>query len=478
MLLPDLPSRDELWEWTQQLNAFGPRLTGSTAHRHAVDFIANEAEKIGLQVQRDHRTMQRWTALRYSLSLSDGQAIPIASPFPYSGKTPADGITAPLMWFDKPPLHFHACAEKIAVVRVRRRDLSPAIVELMFSRKSALPDDTADFARHETSPLLGGLLAVTLMKAKKAGVLGVICVFDGLSKAQAAGQGLPFITPYQDCPALWVDMEVGDRLKEAIERGVSGTLVLEAAVENVATDTLFAILPGQHPSEAIIINTHTDGPNACEENGAVGLLALARYRRHQAPESRQRTLIFLWATGHFQIPQLGNGGQASNAWLKQHPELWDGQNDHLHAVAGLTIEHLGCTEWKDDLVQGCPLPTGALERDIVYTTNAAMEAVYLQACEGRSKIRSLTVSPRIATLMLGEGQPLHDVGIPTISSCPLPDYLCQELIDGGISRLDPDYLHEQVLTFHRALTLLDNMPTSEIGKLPLALSSVLKRLTQ
>ena len=54
--------------------------------------------------------------------------------------------------------------------------------------------------------------------------------------------------------------------------------------------------------ENIIINTHTDGPNATEENGGLGLLALARHLA--GLPSRNRDMYFALVTGHFQLPQF------------------------------------------------------------------------------------------------------------------------------------------------------------------------------
>ena len=43
--------------------------------------------------------------------------------------------------------------------------------------------------------------------------------------------------------------------------------------------------------QSLIVNTHPDGPNATEENGALGMLALAR---HLTRQPRQRDMHFAW----------------------------------------------------------------------------------------------------------------------------------------------------------------------------------------
>jgi hypothetical protein len=459
---PALPDRDTLWRWIERLNDFGPRLTASPAHKLAVDYIAGELATLGLEVHRQTQRIKRWTPGRTDLTLSEGTRIPVAAPYPYSGMTEPVGISGELVWFDKAPKDFSAARGKIAVVPVGRLDLTTLTTLMLFERKARLPDAGADVSRGEIVPVLGPLTNTFLDRAKAAGVRGVICLFEGLSDDLAQGQVLPFTTPYADLPALWVGAGQAAHLKAAAQAGASATLVLEATLEEAETDTLHAILPGRNPHETIIVNTHTDGPNACEENGAAGLLALAK--AHGARKDRQRSIVFVFATGHFQIPQIVEGhGQATLTWLRAHPELWDGGPGHAKAVAGLTLEHLGCMEWKDRGDPARPAPTGRLEREIVYTTNAYMEQVYHAATRQRTKLRSLTVAPRLSRMFLGEGSTLYQCGIPSISLVPGPDYLCQILPDGGLDRLDADFAQQQVATFSRALSYLDRAVTTEIG---------------
>lgn len=463
--LPDvaavpLPDRTTLWRWIERINAFGPRLTASPAHRQSVDYIADELAAMGLDVHRQTHRIRRWTPGRTSIRLDDGAAVPVAAPYPYSGRTGTEGVTAPLIWFDKAPKDFAAARDRIAIVPVGRLDLTTLTTLMLFERRAALPDNSADLADREVVPVLGPLTNIFLARARAAGARGVICLFEGLSDDLAQGQVLPFTTPYADCPALWVGEGQRDQLKQAAARGAKATLTLEAELEDAETDTLHVVLEGRNPHETIIVNTHTDGPNACEENGPAGLLALAR--AHAARTDRNRTIILVFATGHFQIPQLVKGhGQATSAWLQRHPELWDGRPGHARAVAGLTLEHLGCTEWKDR--NGRPAPTGQLEREIVYATNAVMEQVYRAAVAGRTRLRSLVVAPRLAHIFLGEGAPLYQCGIPSISLVPGPDYLCQILPDGGLERLDAELARQQVESFSRALSWLDILPLDSIG---------------
>lgn len=463
-----LPSQQQVWSWVEGLNSFGARLTGTQAHQRSLDFIATELAAIGLQPQRDTHRFRRWQARRWALSMqtsSGAQSLPVSFYFPYSGETPSEGVTGEIVYFDEPPESFESAAGKIAAIEVPTPDIGWLLNYMMFTRKTAVPDETADFPRSMSTPLIGGLLkssGIQLRAAAKAGVRGVVCVWRGCSESNAMHQYLPFTTPYQGCPALWVGPAAGEKLEQAAQRGEQVTLTLEADIDaDTPTDTIYAVLPGSNTGETIIINTHTDGPNACEENGPAGLLALARYAASLPESARRRTLVFVFATGHFQMPEVGTGGQATAAWLKAHPQLWDGKKGHARAVAGLTLEHLGCTEWKDDEDRRNYRATGQLERELVYTTNATMERIYLAALRGRTKVRSLTLSPR-NSVFIGEGAPLYDVGIPSISMCPIPDYLCAAPPDGDIGKLDPVFMHQQVMSFAKALVQIDATPTAAL----------------
>ena len=82
------------------------------------------------------------------------------------------------------------------------------------------------------------------------------------------------------------------------------TLTLTASItQNAATETVWGVLPGSGADRhrGLIVNTHTDGPNVPEENGALGMLALAQYF---AQQDHRRDLYFAMVTGHFQLWQF------------------------------------------------------------------------------------------------------------------------------------------------------------------------------
>src|SRR5262249_1598511 len=131
---------------------------------------------------------------------------------------------------------------------------------------------------------------------------------------------------------------------------------------------VWGVLPGSGADHdrGLVVNTHTDGPNLPEENGALGMLALARFFNQR---QHNRDLYFVMATGHFQLPQFMQpiterfvaGNDATSLWMTQYPEIYQ------KALAGLTIEHLGCKMWADD-ANGNYVDTGNYEWCTTYTT--------------------------------------------------------------------------------------------------------------
>ncbi len=368
-------------------------------------------------MHRDELSFRRWEATRWELRFHDvdggEEVLPVAYYYPYSGETSSQGVTGELVHCGGAPGNYLQAAGKIAVVEAP----IPPFPTLFFRRRSGkLPCVLIN-------PTIGSFFnCPDLTAAARVGVLGVVCVWRNCSADNAAGQALPFTRPYQGCPGLWVDGKTGDKLIAQAKRGARATLVLEADVtENAPTHTLWAELAGQNPNETVIVNTHTDGPNLCEENGGLALLALARYFSAKPVSERQRSLLFVLISGHFRIPELAVDPerQATSTWLAQHRDLWDGKEGHRQAVAGVTLEHLGATEWSDNKARSRYAPTGRPDYELIYTGNEEMERIYQSASRLQTVGRPVTLRPA-NDIYFGEGSALYHADIPTISLVPGP----------------------------------------------------------
>ncbi len=445
----------------ETMNSFGTRLTGAKGQTDFVRYLRKRIEDLGLMTYSDLYAFDRWEAKRSALTLhhADGdEAIEIMSPWPYSGETGPLGVTEEIVEVADKRLGYLPARGKIALVTVS--DLGSIPSNIAFNQRRAFPEDVSIPAFYK-GPVATSFVNIPFLGvAKAAGVKAVICVWKGMSREMVCGQYLPFILDYQGIPALWVCEEDGEKLKKAAKEKEQVTLVLEAAREkNAKSESFYTVLPGKRSDEAIIINTHTDGVNCVEENGPVAMLAMMEYLKDLELE---RTLIFVFVTGHFRLPAFKqNDIQATSKWLKNHRDLWDGRNGHIKAVAGVSVEHFGCTEWKD--VDGVYTRTDPIDIEIVYTGNKAVDDIYYRALEGRTKVRTVTLRGH-NILHFGEGQPLFNVGIPQIALVTAPDYLTAMADDHQMSKFDIDLMYEQVQTFLKVVLLLDETPTKEIGR--------------
>jgi hypothetical protein len=230
--------------------------------------------------------------------------------------------------------------------------------------------------------------------------------------------------------------------------------VLEAdTFPDTPTDTLIATLPSASSDEVVIVNTHTDGPNATEENGALGILALAKYCSKLPKSERKRALVFPLTTGHFAGPWV----PSIRGVIEKHPDLIK------RAVAAITVEHLGCREWIDNELVDCSMrygATGKNEWSVAITPDKSMGRAFVDALQG-SRDRAGVVNPANGG-WLGEGSSLSRAGIPTIGYIPQPNYLLAGPSDGCIEKLSPDLLHSQIQVFAKLLHTIEAMTAGQL----------------
>jgi len=513
-----MPGLREVWRWEEELVRFGTRYTGSPGHVAYVDWLAGQLSAVpGFSMRTDRLTFNRWLARDFALHVDVPAAIgrsgpiPLTYYYPYSGQTPPGGVSGSLVDLGTyPPASGYSAAAfwapargAIALVRT-----APSVFDLDLGQTAsggyepgktsaqAAADYTA-YAAALTHPAWQGIFEpVPLLDARNAGVLGVICAWTGMPDDEVINQYNPFITPYPaasglptaadpGCPAVWVGDSTGTELSGLAASGrASATLVLTADITvGASTETVWGSLQGSgNTGQNIIINTHTDGPNATEENGGLGLVALARHLA--SLPARNHDMYFALVTGHFQLPQFTQaipnpknaeiGNDATSVWMLSHPDIYQA------AALGVTVEHLGATMWTNDPETGQYVPAGGAEwgttytmqRDVTSLANAE-QAAYLAAVAAASgsgwpDFPVATVRPASAfPLYLGEGAPLYTAGLGTISLCPIPTYLLQagdaqrpQLLD--LDKLDMRLMYGEILAFARTVEALDAAPASAL----------------
>lgn len=454
-------SKERVLTGIETMNRFGLRLTGSRGHQNFVNYLKDEIHKMGLKTYSDLYSFDRWEEKHSSIRILDShcdEEIEVTSAWPYSGETDEFGITEEVVEIFGKHINYLPARGKIALVKVK--DLAKVPTGFAFNRRKSYPQDVT-LPKNYKGPVADSFVKIPFISvAKSMGVKAVICIWEGMSNEMVKGQYLPFIMNYQGIPALWVGEESGNKLKAAARAKKKINLVLTAEKEkNAKTESFYVVLEGKNKKEAIIVNTHTDGINCVEENGPVALLEMLR---HVKDAEFEKTLIFVFVTGHFRLPSFKqNDMQASSKWLKNHRDMWDGKKGHIQAVASVGVEHLGCTEWKD--IDGIYQCTNPVDTELVYTANKAMDSVYYASLANRTAVRTVTVKGH-NFLHFGEGQPPRNVGIPDISLVTAPDYLTAVNETHQMEKFSLDLMCEQIASFLKMIRMLDSMTADEIGK--------------
>lgn len=456
-------SNSDMLKGVETMNSFGIRTTGSKAHNDFIAYLQDEIKKLGVKIYSDPFYFKRWEEKNSSIEILDGEEkinIPVSSAYPYSGETSSEGITEELVYI-KSLSDVKEVKGKIAVFDVSNVNFIPS--EIAFDKRTSYPEDVVLETKYEGPVITSFVQCFNGMISKLTGAKAAILVWKGLHDDMIQGQYLSFIMGYQKLPMLWVNETNGKAVIEAAKAHKKAKFILEANIEeNAYTESFYCILKGKHPTENVIVNTHTDGTNCVEENGPIALLELMK---SMVGQTLERTHIFVFTTGHFRLPtfkDIRTGSfQSASRWMAMHRDLWDGKKGHSKCVANLTIEHLGSMEWRD--IDGEYKATGKPEVEIVYTGNEFMDKLYIDTVKDRKTVRTMTLRGHNA-LHFGEGQNFFTMGIPEISLVPAPYYLCVASESHEMEKFSIDLMTEQTETFAKLIEKIENLPSASLGR--------------
>jgi hypothetical protein len=465
-----LSSADEIWAALESMNNGGePRFCGNAAHRRFIDSLESDMKQAGLQTARDSYTFPRWEAKSWKLSATgkngEKSELPVTYFYPHSGETDPEGVTAPIVYGGKIASGIAAGGVTKPTIQV---DMKGKIVLFNYEivaakynewfRKWGFSRPDVDIPEEADGVGSWPHDGWDLTEYKKGGAVGVIFAWSNLSDRQAHGQNWPFGHANQGLPSLVVSHETGEKLHRLADEGGSATIVLQAEIEqNASTDTLYATLPGASTDESLIVYTHTDGPNVVQENAGIALAAMAKYFSKLPQGSRKRTLVFVMVTGHdygaYVPAKQGN-------FIQRHPEIIK------KAIAGVTIEHLGCMEWRDNATHSRYAATGRQETCYAQTRHETLARLMSATAPAAGDHRAAVVEPNQKVRFLGMGGALAATGMPTLGYFPGPSYLNIVAPDGCMSKLSKTLMHDQVTSFAKLLHQLDTISPSELKWLP------------
>jgi hypothetical protein len=286
-----------------------------------------------------------------------------------------------------------------------------------------------------------------------AGAAGLLTTLDA-SPPAAAGTYGPYGSAISGLPALLLDRDAGARLRHYASSNPKARLVLTASVFDTSTDQLVGILPGDGSTdELMVVNTHTDGMNAFEENGGVALVHLARYFS-RLPKSRRlkRSLVFSAVSGHFAGPALPQ----TRGFIDRHPDLV------ARAAASLTVEHLGCSEWLDDARGFHPVP-GRPDMFVIWHSQTAGIAPAVVDSMVSNDLRHSRALRPAGDYMIAVGTAFNESGVPTVSSIVAPQYMVSWAEHGHLAKFMPDRAAREVRWAADLLTRFDSIPAAQLA---------------
>jgi hypothetical protein len=323
------------------------------------------------------------------------------------------------------------------------------LVTYSYNPDNTLGTKTEDYKRM----WLGNVVMPQLLTSlAQAGAAGGVLILDG-SAANTAGQYLPYGNPVAGVPALLVDRDSGEVLRRAAQTTPDTRLTLAASQTNVNGPQLVGVLPGTGATdEVIIVNTHTDGMNAFEENGGIGLVWLARYFASLPPKARlERTLVFSCVMGHFS--PIASSAQ-TGGFVARHPDLVK------RAVASFTLEHLGSSAWLDD-ADGFH-PTGGPEALAIWHSQTPIALPLVDSIVANDLVHTSALRPA-GGYMVAVGGPLHTAGVPTASFIAGPNYLVSWADGGHLDKFLPARAAQELRWTADFLTRLDGLPRDQLA---------------
>ncbi len=279
-----MPSTAQLKQMNTFLAKLGARPTGSRSHARYVAWIRKQLKTIpGIQTTDLGYKINRWSSSSTQLTLKAGgkkQKLLIAGPVPYSKPTGRKGVSAPLAYVPTgTDITTANSSGKIVVRPAPAGSIQQALFLLpVVSWSTYDPNNTINPADNFKGDFIAYLDRIADLKnAAAAGAKGILFV-KPLPRKQIKGHYEPYEGLPWGVPGLFLGADAGKQLTDAIDAGGKPTarITLKAGFKHVTTPSVEATLPGASP-QRIVIDSHTDGTNAVEDNGPIAMVAMARY---------------------------------------------------------------------------------------------------------------------------------------------------------------------------------------------------------
>jgi hypothetical protein len=480
----NVPDARTLGRWLKQLHDFGPiRATGTPQCRAFEEWLAKQFTTLGFSLERDQYRLTSWEcSVEKDCSIvvkEDGGAtrtLEVVAYYPFGGSTRGKApVSGRVLYGGVSEAGLNAL-----IAQTDAAKLAESIVVIDMPLKGGGVRNPAGMKFHpgtfpstlpEPLPGLGPSPATqggrTQMQALEGKCKGLVLCYTDISNEAARHNYLPFSDQHRKIPGLWVGAE-GSRYLQSVSGKATLTMRCDATLTpNARADSIVATLKGQS-DEVIFLTTHTDGPNEVNDNGALGVLALATYFSKMPAAERKRTLVCSLPTGHYAggaiaDPVTGSGQRAgTRGVMAKRPEM------AAKMVAQIALEQMAAMEWLD--VNGKWQATGrvALERWIPTPATAkASNQIFLASTAGENPKYSRAVLVESGSAP-GEGGAPRSAGIPGIGLMGSPGYFFHADPKGVLDKLSPEVMYNQVAISSKMLVLMNRLSVAQLkGEAPI-----------
>lgn len=478
------PTDQTLDGWLRQLHRFGPiRATGTPQCRAFEEYLATEFSKLGCEVMRDQFKLMSWECdiKDCSIEVKDDtgktRKLDVVAYYPFGGSTAGRAaVTGKVLYLGVADGPNQQAQQKVAeaLAKVPKDVLAESIA--VFDMPLANGGNRGRVVYYPESfpnplppPVNAYRVASQGGQAPMAGVenlcKGIILCYTDVSNEAARHNYLPFSDQHRKIPGLWVGKADADYLR-SVSGKATATMRCDAKLTpNARADSLLAVMKGQ-TDEVVYLTTHTDGPNEVNDNGALGLLAVATYWAKVA--NRKRTFVFSLPTGHYaggavRDRETGSGRSSGTTGnFAKWPQYLE------RAVGQLALEQMGAMEWAD--VNGRWGPTGRISPENWVPTPSLVgisNKMFMASTVGED--------PRYSRCGLvesgqapGEGGGLRSRGIAGVGLMGSPHYFFRADPKGVIDKLSSKVMKNQCDIAIKMTVLMDRLSPAQLkGNAPI-----------
>lgn len=465
-----LPSNGEIFGWIRDIWNMGHyydggypgyRLAGTPADHEAAQYVFAKFQEFGLEDTRLEAVdgWPLWLPEEWHLSIVVGdEAQEIACGFrPYTAFTDPEGITAEMVYVgtgSEAELGAKDVEGKIVLVDLVAPgldvdSLSPFYF-FTYDEDGTLPG--AKLTQNWPVPNLVN----SYDSAIEHGAAGYIGILNFLPD----GRDL-YYSPYSgvltSLPGLYVSKDVGSYLKDLLTTdSLEANMVSLGSVEPGLTYNVVGVLPGK-TDEVIIVTSHHDGGATNDASGTSIVMALAKYFGQFPQNSRERTLVFLAAGGHFM------GDIPTRAFIETNKD-----DLMTRVVTTLNVEMI-CKEY--ELVDGELVETGlVMPRGMFISGPGKMPfggvnpALFASAVDAITKYkldRTVVISAKGPIGCPGVGGLYVQAGVPIVHFIAAPPH--QFMPEDTPDKVAVDQLRPVTAAFAHIIGQIDAVPAEELS---------------